>query len=520
MDYASFFQNIKLLSLEPISEAEVKQSIKSMSSGKANGLDGFGVEFFKVFQKVLVPAMVGVFWEAHATGLHSLLHFYSGTEGLPGFPKFMAVGYVDGVQIEYYDSWSEKVVPRQHWMEEYSQAEDPGYWEGRTQRLQQWRQTFKTRIHNYMQLYNQTSDNEEETWCTKNFLSFPALKLADVIRSDLLEVVQRIELPVSPPAFGTDENILNVKRALISGYFLKYNYDFWGEVVHLAELVPEDKCEDVCCLTADGIEVSRALMKGAIDNCDTAARGVAKGVTIWRQGDATIDGVMKYGYDGEDFISFDKEKLMWVAAVDQAIPTRNQWNADTAYIQALKAYFEGQCNELLSKFIHYGNKTLEQKVRPEVTVYDKPGSESKSVSLTCMATGFHPRAVDVSWVRDGNTQMSNAYTAGILPNEDGTFQIKRTLQIDSEDKRSYACHVDHSSLEEIMKVPWVPSNGLATWIIIVIVIVVVVVAVLVAAVVGFLIWRRKKRARLEQISSDSSSETSSTASSDISTSKL
>ncbi|XP_064424770.1 class I histocompatibility antigen, F10 alpha chain-like [Latimeria chalumnae] len=215
------------------------------------------------------------------------------------------------------------------------------------------------------------------------------------------------------------------------------------------------------------------------------------------QGDATIDGVMKYGYDGEDFISFDKEKLMWVAAVDQAIPTRNQWNADTAYIQALKAYFEGQCNELLSKFIHYGNKTLEQKVRPEVTVYDKPGSESKSVSLTCMATGFHPRAVDVSWVRDGNTQMSNAYTAGILPNEDGTFQIKRTLQIDSEDKRSYACHVDHSSLEEIMKVPWVvvPSNGLATWIIIVIVIVVVVVAVLVAAVVGFLIWRRKKRGK-------------------------
>ncbi|XP_064407786.1 ATP-dependent RNA helicase DQX1-like [Latimeria chalumnae] len=70
--------------------------------------------------------------------------------------------------------------------------------------------------------------NEEETWCTKNFLSFPALKLADVIRSDLLEVVQRIELPVSPPAFGTDENILNVKRALISGYFLKVARDVDG----------------------------------------------------------------------------------------------------------------------------------------------------------------------------------------------------------------------------------------------------------------------------------------------------
>ncbi|XP_064418044.1 structural maintenance of chromosomes protein 1B [Latimeria chalumnae] len=43
-------------------------------------------------------------------------------------------------------------------------------------------------------------------------------------------------------------------------HFAQYNYDLWGEVAHLAELVPEDKHEDVHRFAADGEEVSRALI--------------------------------------------------------------------------------------------------------------------------------------------------------------------------------------------------------------------------------------------------------------------
>lgn len=65
------------------------------------------------------------------------------------------------------------------------------------------------------------TDNEDEAWCNTNFLNASALRLAVVIRAELLEVMQRIELPVSPPAFGCQDNITNIKRALISGFFLK-----------------------------------------------------------------------------------------------------------------------------------------------------------------------------------------------------------------------------------------------------------------------------------------------------------
>ncbi|XP_033845675.1 ATP-dependent RNA helicase DQX1 [Periophthalmus magnuspinnatus] len=70
--------------------------------------------------------------------------------------------------------------------------------------------------------------NQDEAWCITNFLSYAALRLAVVIRMELLEVMQRIELPVSPPAFGCQDNYTNIKRALISGFFLKVAHDVDG----------------------------------------------------------------------------------------------------------------------------------------------------------------------------------------------------------------------------------------------------------------------------------------------------
>lgn len=76
-----------------------------------------------------------------------------------------------------------------------------------------------------------SSDNEDEVWCRTNFLNASALRLAVVIRAELLEVMQRIELPVSSPAFGCQDNCTNIKRALISGFFLKVNTDSGSVVI-------------------------------------------------------------------------------------------------------------------------------------------------------------------------------------------------------------------------------------------------------------------------------------------------
>uniref|UniRef100_A0A8C3SRJ4 DEAQ-box RNA dependent ATPase 1 n=1 Tax=Chelydra serpentina TaxID=8475 RepID=A0A8C3SRJ4_CHESE len=83
-------------------------------------------------------------------------------------------------------------------------------------------------VFNAFHSHPSPADELEEGWCRQHGLSGAGLRLAGVVRAELLEVMQRIELPVSPPAFGTDHNVLNLKRALISGYFLKVARDIDG----------------------------------------------------------------------------------------------------------------------------------------------------------------------------------------------------------------------------------------------------------------------------------------------------
>ncbi|XP_053113852.1 LOW QUALITY PROTEIN: ATP-dependent RNA helicase DQX1 [Hemicordylus capensis] len=99
---------------------------------------------------------------------------------------------------------------------------------------------------NVFHAFQQQSD--PESWCRQHAVSEATLRLAGAVRAELLEVMQRIELPISPPAFGTDRNVLSLKQALISGFFLKVAQDMDGSGnylllthKHVAQLPPS------CC---------------------------------------------------------------------------------------------------------------------------------------------------------------------------------------------------------------------------------------------------------------------------------
>nr|XP_013041292.2 putative pre-mRNA-splicing factor ATP-dependent RNA helicase DHX32 [Anser cygnoides] len=67
-----------------------------------------------------------------------------------------------------------------------------------------------------------------EKWCRDYFLSCSALRMAEIIRAELVEIMKRIELPISEPDFGSQENTLNIKKALLSGYFMHIARDVDG----------------------------------------------------------------------------------------------------------------------------------------------------------------------------------------------------------------------------------------------------------------------------------------------------
>uniref|UniRef100_A0A669E0T7 MHC class I-like antigen recognition-like domain-containing protein n=1 Tax=Oreochromis niloticus TaxID=8128 RepID=A0A669E0T7_ORENI len=52
----------------------------------------------------------------------------------------------------------------------------------------------------------------------------------------------------------------------------------------------------------------------------------------WDDETAEVNGYHQYGYDGEDFISFDLQTETWIAPVTQAVITKLEWDSDRSYV--------------------------------------------------------------------------------------------------------------------------------------------------------------------------------------------
>lgn len=64
-------------------------------------------------------------------------------------------------------------------------------------------------------------DGNVEKWCQDLCLNHAALLTADALHAELINTLKRIELPISVPAFGSRSNALNIKRALLAGFFMQ-----------------------------------------------------------------------------------------------------------------------------------------------------------------------------------------------------------------------------------------------------------------------------------------------------------
>ncbi|XP_036418567.1 H-2 class I histocompatibility antigen, Q9 alpha chain-like [Colossoma macropomum] len=163
--------------------------------------------------------------------------------------------------------------------------------------------------------------------------------------------------------------------------------------------------------------------------------------------DGTKRGYMQFGYDGEDFISLDLNTLTWPAANAKAVITKHKWES-VNWAAQVKNYLENTCIEWLQKYVGYGRSTLERKVSPEVSLFQK----DSSAPVVCHATGFFPKAVMISWQKNGEDLHEDVELRETLPNQDGTFQKRIILTVSPEElnRHNYICIIEHSSLEKEM----------------------------------------------------------------------
>uniref|UniRef100_A0A8C3FE43 Ig-like domain-containing protein n=1 Tax=Chrysemys picta bellii TaxID=8478 RepID=A0A8C3FE43_CHRPI len=205
---------------------------------------------------------------------------------------------------------------------------------------------------------------------------------------------------------------------------------------------------------------------------------------------APVDPRFQFAYDGGDFISFDNQTGTWFPAVQVALVQKQRWEADKTWTQHVQSWLQYECPRRLQRLLQSGGKILEQQVPPEISVSRRDAPDG-SATLSCRASGFYPRPIHVSWVRDGEDILAETGSSGILPNADGTYYTQSSLEISpQQDGHRYACRVEHSSLPEPALV-WAPGKKgpLHPGVLAAIVLAVLVLAGAVG--VGVILWRRK-----------------------------
>ncbi|KAM9446616.1 H-2 class I histocompatibility antigen, K-D alpha chain-like [Clarias gariepinus] len=153
----------------------------------------------------------------------------------------------------------------------------------------------------------------------------------------------------------------------------------------------------------------------------------------------TTRGYDQYDYDGEDFISLNPTTETWTAANDKAKMFIKEWDTEGEMAKHWKDFLEKDCIDQLKKFGCDSNGTLDR------------------TEAVCHATGFFPKAVMITWQKDGLDVHEDVDLGRTLPSEDGNFQKRSVLKVPTGDlwKHNYTCVVQHSSLEKkiVLEVP-------------------------------------------------------------------
>ncbi|XP_071355994.1 major histocompatibility complex class I-related gene protein-like [Trachinotus anak] len=218
----------------------------------------------------------------------------------------------------------------------------------------------------------------------------------------------------------------------------------------------------------------------------------------WDEETGETSGFHQYGYDGEDFIVFDLETQMWIALKPQFVITKHMWDRDKTRNDYFKNFIKEVCIDMLLKHLRYGRNSLLRADLPSVSLLQK----SPSSPVSCHATGFYPDRALMLWRKDGEDLHEDVDQGEILPNHDGSFQMRVDLDLSSvkpEDWRRYNCVFQLSGVKEeiitkldkaVIRTNSAQSSDRTSPITAAVAVVAVVFTA--AAAAGFIVYKKKK----------------------------
>uniref|UniRef100_A0A8C2IU34 Ig-like domain-containing protein n=1 Tax=Cyprinus carpio TaxID=7962 RepID=A0A8C2IU34_CYPCA len=147
--------------------------------------------------------------------------------------------------------------------------------------------------------------------------------------------------------------------------------------------------------------------------------------------------------------TFDMEKnkiqntMKWRITLDQAAQLHMKFMHQNVYHPI--------CIKTLWRYLNIEKNNVMRKVKPRVRLVRKRLPDSHRLQISCLATGFYPRHINLTLFRDCQPVDDDQITGGeILSNGDGTYQMRKSLVISEEDLREehkYNCTMKHLNLD-------------------------------------------------------------------------
>ncbi|XP_036372273.1 major histocompatibility complex class I-related gene protein-like [Megalops cyprinoides] len=158
-------------------------------------------------------------------------------------------------------------------------------------------------------------------------------------------------------------------------------------------------------------------------------------------------------YNGEDVFVTDSKG--WYSLIPE-ITNVNLMESTNAFIA--QTFYQPWCISLLKSHLQQLKSLLNRKVHPRVRVIHKQDRDTGGMEVTCLATGFYPRQINMTLQKNGQPVPDQELTRGEpLPNGDGMYQLRRSLSVSAEELRErhlYTCTVTHSGVDNKLDVSW------------------------------------------------------------------
>ncbi|XP_076125950.1 major histocompatibility complex class I-related protein 1-like isoform X1 [Alosa pseudoharengus] len=152
------------------------------------------------------------------------------------------------------------------------------------------------------------------------------------------------------------------------------------------------------------------------------------------------------------------------------------------------------CGVALNHFLSKLKNTVMRRVKPRVRLLQKTLPDSGGAKVTCLATGFYPRHINLTLLRDGQPVSDHKITGGeLLPNVDGTYQMRKSLEVSAEELQHhhYTCTAEHLSLDNKLDFGLEYEPGGGDVVLIVSSVLILLVLSGIGAAAGFIIWKRR-----------------------------